>query len=866
MPERPFIYIPIAERAPRSRQRRGWQSPRRRLSFPALERQAQRVIPLVRALMPAGPLQAGPAGAAPEEVLVFELAAQVDRFVTAVRNTEGLEWLAESDGVVEHEPDDDFAMVDERGEEPPSPYATRLYLIMANATALQALLDLWAVHEAVERGEAVWPRGQTAWGDALRLLRDVRRWGPRDRILDTGLMDVWAENLAAGRPTLPVEIELWFREDEQLRTEAETLVRAAIAREQGQVVTTALLPAIRYHAVLAEIPATTAQRMIEESDTGISGERAVMFLRPTGQFSAPVPSDLDEVEPIAGATPEATRADVRLALLDRLPLENHAHLAGRLIVDDPDGWSADYPAAFRKHGTAMASIILNGDASKPEEVTHERLYVRPILRPDPRALDNREAIPEGVLSVDLVHRAVLRMFEGEGAEAPSAPNVRVINFSIGDPHQLFDTLVSPMARLLDWLSWRYGVLFVVSAGNVPGVEIRLHHGPAGLHALTPEDRDRLILSSMWETSRDRRLLSPAEAMNALTVASLHQDGYTGAVTRTVEVFSSARLPSPHNTLGLGIQRSLKPDVLAPGGRPILDEALVRTHPDYTTLEPRSFVRPPGIAHAYPSSEAGRLDALAYTDGTSNAAAAVTRLAGRVCRLLEQPIVGSPDPVPESHFAVLTKALVAHSSWRPDDGLTALNQMLVDEGRSARTLRDDAGRFLGNGVVREGRALAADDDRVTLVGWGTLGADEAEIYELPLPPSLSGAIGWRRLTITLAWFSPTNPKNRRYREALLWYEPVEDLDSTIRVERAEATQMLARRGTLQHEVFEGHAAAAFVDGSVIHLRVNCRPDAGPLRDAVPYGLAITLECAPQLQLPLYEEVFARVQPRVQAPAR
>jgi hypothetical protein len=36
-------------------------------------------------------------------------------------------------------------------------------------------------------------------------------------------------------------------------------------------------------------------------------------------------------------------------------------LAGRLIVDDPDGLDEVYPVARREHGTAMASLIIHGD-------------------------------------------------------------------------------------------------------------------------------------------------------------------------------------------------------------------------------------------------------------------------------------------------------------------------------------------------------------------------------------------------------------------------------------------------------------------------------------------------------------------------
>ena len=153
---------------------------------------------------------------------------------------------------------------------------------------------------------------------------------------------------------------------------------------------------------------------------------------------------------------EPTEVAPIVALLDGLPLQNHALLAGRLLIDDPDGWEPAYAASARKHGTAMASLIVHGDLGHGEAPTRSRIYVRPVLRPD---ANGDERTPDDVLLVDLIHRAVRRLFDGEGAQAAVAPTVRVINLSIGDEHRLFSRQISPWARLLDWLSWKYGVLF-----------------------------------------------------------------------------------------------------------------------------------------------------------------------------------------------------------------------------------------------------------------------------------------------------------------------------------------------------------------------------------------------------------------------
>ena len=64
----------------------------------------------------------------------------------------------------------------------------------------------------------------------------------------------------------------------------------------------------------------------------------------------------------------------------------------------------DDPADTRRHGTAMASLILHGDLAANERSLPKPLYVRPILQLDPRDWMNpqvrRETVPEGTFVVD----------------------------------------------------------------------------------------------------------------------------------------------------------------------------------------------------------------------------------------------------------------------------------------------------------------------------------------------------------------------------------------------------------------------------------------------------------------------------------
>lgn len=55
------------------------------------------------------------------------------------------------------------------------------------------------------------------------------------------------------------------------------------------------------------------------------------------------------------------------------------------------------------------------------------------------------------------------MFEGDNGGDPVAPSVRIINFSVGIADYHFAGKMSPLARMLDWLSNKYHVLFINSS-------------------------------------------------------------------------------------------------------------------------------------------------------------------------------------------------------------------------------------------------------------------------------------------------------------------------------------------------------------------------------------------------------------------
>jgi hypothetical protein len=120
-----------------------------------------------------------------------------------------------------------------------------------------------------------------------------------------------------------------------------------------------LIVEIAYHGFLVELPMqAVAGVMAGETPELVLSDR-IMFFRPKAQSITDGVNEADVLPqvPAAGAS---DRLPI-VALLDGLPLQNHAQLQGRLLVDDPDGWEGSYAAKDRVHGTAMASLILHGE-------------------------------------------------------------------------------------------------------------------------------------------------------------------------------------------------------------------------------------------------------------------------------------------------------------------------------------------------------------------------------------------------------------------------------------------------------------------------------------------------------------------------
>ena len=824
---------------------------------PGRSRQAERLDPQMDRVRKEfsrfrGLVDATMTGGEPESVLVLELADRVDDLVRAVEAA-GLEWLGEWD--IETDPDDDFPAQGRK-----TTRDGRLFVSMVNEEGMKELLSLW---DRWKRGETL-RKPKTKWRDIFACLKNIRRWGMQETLTETEIED-YIEDLPEGG-TASVQIECFYRRDLNKRRIVEDGIKDLLDKAGGETVGGFIhMPEIAFHAVKARIPANKAKELLGRpydaaDELHLLIYPSIMYFRRTGQsMTAAVEGDGEDAE-----YPETRPSELPVAaILDGVPNLRHKALENRIDFDDPFDLAGEYQPGERRHGTAMASLIIHGDRSgKAAEPLRSKVHHVAIMQPDPaaRAVGKKEEyFPEDCFYEDRVARAVRRMLERDGEVEAQAPTVRIINLSLGDSTRPFLHTLSPWARLLDWFSWKYRVLFCVSAGNYEG-DYDFGISLSEYESKDNEEKMRMLLESMQDSLSSRRLLAPAESINSLTVGALHRDesgdGYLGS---RVDLLPGNEVPSPVSRLGHGFRRSIKPEIYFPGGRQLYG----RPFPGGSAVfEIDSHLRAPGQKTAW-DSEKGALSEDAFNRGTSNAAALATRAGVRIHEVLSELNDRNSGVIPGELIAVLIKTLLVHGSIQNSESKTAVEH-LKNQGNS-RTFKTVLARYLGYGAVNVERVLACTEQRGTIIGFGEITAEEVHEYRFPVPDEFGGQRIFRRMVVTLAWFSPVNPRHRYFREAKLEIRPSSRWGETpLELERTDSDHNQNKRGTVQHEVLEGKSKLEqFRQNEEIVLRVTCKKDATErLEEKIPYGLAVTLEAAEESQIPVYEKVRQRLSEQVE----
>ena len=302
--------------------------------------------------------------------------------------------------------------------------------------------------------------------------------------------------------------------------------------------------------------------------------------------------------------------DPIVALLDGVPLQNHKHLEKRIVVTDPNGFESNYPATARIHSTGMASLIIHGDLNTNQPPLNRKIVIYPIMVYDLQ--NNCETMPENRLAIDIVHKAILNLV----GEKAAAPNLKIVNFSIGDYYRPFLYRNSTWAKLIDYLSYTHKILFIVSAGNYNEEPDTIPMQISDYQNLDESEKRKMLYNDFLRKNHLRKILTPAETLNGITVGATNFNESTDSINnrggQLVDIINNEFLPAYYSRIGFGYRMSVKPDILMPGGRQVF---LARNVPSSGVKI--NIVDPPIHGHKVATSVTqGRRDELGFSYGTS----------------------------------------------------------------------------------------------------------------------------------------------------------------------------------------------------------------------------------------------------------
>jgi Subtilase family len=824
IPENPLLRLDAPVREARRTRQPGFLQPRqfstRQQRGSRIGGQFRRLSDVLDANRDPLELRADPNGMAPERLLVFELTGDVAHFARAAGRIRGLEFL----GAEDLDADD----------EDKSPV---LYLLIPDAGALRQLLNLWRDWLA----NRALPSGFAPWRALFTQLRDLRPWGPRDRVTEEDLAVLAGENADAdGRVKL--EIELVFRAQGD---PVETAARHALQDVGGEVISRTRIDGAAYHALLVKVPEVELVRVRARGNQGLVAEESILHIRPQSVSHVTIfevqedvqvqPKDLPVNNPIAG-------------IFDAVPLAAHPHLANRLSVDDVFNLES-LAAGQRFHGTAMASAVVHGDLNgPPQPALDRRVYFVNVMYAS--GLPGQEEQFPNRLPADLFHEAVVRMKDGATA---AAPDVIIINASLGDRNKPFAGHMSGWARVLDYLAYRYGILFVVSAGNQFADLETPNMGTVAFEALAPPEKARTALHASGQTMASRRILAPAESINALTVGGLHGDLHPVQIppALTFDVWANTGLCNVTSALGPGYGGATKPDIVAPGGRHHVRLAPAGNGHRLRALQAGATALG-GIRVAVPPNPPSTANT-GRTIGTSVAAALTTGIAVRAHEVLEATYDDFLE-LPGSQRALLLKGLLVHCARWTEARDLIIEVLGPPQANQHVRQKDNVRRYLGYGAIDGGIILNCAADRATLWAVGELAREQGHNFSLPLPAAMSGKAQPHELVATVSWFAPPRIGAAKYRGVRLKLVEPDDL-STIGVAatKAQPDTNQSHRGTVIHRRWLGESAAALVRNHAVQLIVQREPD--EVDEPIPYALVTTVS------MPGVNEIYTQVRARV-----
>jgi len=865
MTDRPLLSLPNPRSTDRLR--------RSRVSIPRLngfghEEQSDRYGTLFNQLEAALQLNQGlelrrdPLGIAPERALVFVTAEPISNFIQAARKID-LKILLEFDLGEDYEFSDE--LIFQVGEKPkPTLYAT-----IPTSEILQEIIRLWKRYNQNKDADT----GYTPWWKLFDLLSELRAWGPNDRLTQESCRELEARLPENNDDEVVLELECWPEIRKHIASQWRQDSEIKVVEMGGRIIDRSSIHdgSFEYEALLVGLPAKLVRQLIQNPSMpdSLATLDGIKFILPQTLGQA-LPSKIHPPNVHFSQLREFNQdAPIRALLLDGTPVAQHPAISGGLVIEDPHNLVQRSIVSNRKHATEMASLILRGNLkSDGMPLINSRVLSIPLLIDT----EKNSTSPNDRLFIDLVHTALQRVFEGE---SPLAPDIFVINFSIGVIGSHFSGRISSLARLLDWWSFKAGILFVVSAGNVGSDLIIKDINFSRFEDLSVPERQSLVRDAQRLHRTQRTLLPPSEALNVITIGAASLDLSSSTVdqaSRSVPINPEGEiLPAISSATGLGPFRCIKPDLIAVGG-----------HHEVRSIPKGNDV---GLNVRYQSNQSGlfvastgqEFDSLSRTRGTSSAAALVTRSVLMAADVL----TGKRGPyenidLSRTDLALLTKALAINSANRIKSMESFYDSELQRLGSNRyQHANEEVARYFGNGFLDSSLMWESPLNGATLVGLGQVQKDQGLVFDIPLPPSMSKDTVGRSMNVTLAWFSPVNPSRAKYRlasleavvadDSLRKYKD-KDTEWRLGMKPAYFSKSMIGRGTVwsRRLIHKRKTVSEFSNDATLPLRVECRDASGGGLDPdlpIRFALVITLKLETQVQYDIYQEIRNRLMVRL-----
>lgn len=521
-----------------------------------------------------------------------------------------------------------------------------------------------------------------------------------------------------------------------------------------------------------------------------------------------------------------------VGVIDSGIMENHKYISAAIeransksyIIGDDS--TADHVQGGG-HGTRVAGAVLYptgvSDIATP--------YRLPCFIRNIRVLDNERRL------VDMFPAELMQtIIEQNG-------NCKIYNLSINSSVPYRKKHMSTWAATIDSLIHEKDVLFIISAGNIPKVDIRLNLN------------NKLNYPDYLQTP-NCRLANPAQSSFALTVGSINHEQFEDA--NWVSLGEAGDI-SAFSRIGTGIWGEIKPDVVEFGG------GLITSKNGHHLVIENQHTAPELLRSTLHGGSAFSKDRV----GTSYATPKVANIVAQLQKLY-----------PEENVNLL-RAFVVQGARLPK------NHFLNPTTESIQ--------YFGYGLPSIERVTKNTEQRITFYNTGTISVDDGHIYSLTIPDELRNQADEYNILIevTLAYTAKIRRTRQRTKSYLsTWLdwtsskfeEKLEDFasrsiimeDEEIDIENIhdDVIQWKIRERSNWGDVREINRNNSTVQKDWARIKSHQLPEELSFavrahkgwdknKEEVPYALVVSIEVL-NANIPIYESI--RIENEIEIPVR